>query len=123
MLPTRQRLDTVDDPAALHERRFRLVVRDEFVVRDAAGEIFGVELRALMDHGRELRCQLADGNGFFERAAHGEPMAYAELVSGREHALVAATDQHDVGRAGARRQRPQQLDTVGVGQVQLHHDQ
>ena len=40
-----------------------------------------------------------------------------------EHALVDAADQHDVGRAGSGRKRPQQLDAVGVGQVQLHDDQ
>ena len=123
VLPARESFDAVDDPAALHERRFRLVVRNEFVARNAAAQVLDVEVRALVQHRRQLRLQLDDGNRLLERAAHRKPMAHAELMRSRQHALVDGADQHDVGRARARAERAQQLDAVGVGQVQLHHDQ
>ena len=122
MLPARERLDAVDDPAALHERRFRLIVGNELVVRDAAAQVVRVELRALMQHRGELRLQVGDHDRFLEGPAHREPVAHAELVRGGQHALVGAR-QNDAGRAGARTERAQQLDAVGVRQVQVHHDQ
>jgi len=83
----------------------------------------GVELGILVSHRCELRRQLVHRDRFRQRAAHREPMAHAELVRRAEHALVDRAEQYYVRRAGPCGQRAQQLDTVGVGQMQLHHDQ
>ena len=70
MLPTRERLDAVDDPAALHERYFRLVVRHELAARDAAAQILRIDLGAPVQQGRELRRELGGGERLLERPAH-----------------------------------------------------
>ncbi len=44
-------------------------------------------------------------------------------MRGGEHALVDGTHQHYARSACARTERTQELDAVGVGQMQLHHDQ
>ena len=66
---------------------------------------------------------VGDGDRLLERSAHREPVAHAQLVRRGEHALVDVADEQDVGRAAARGERPQELDAVGVGQMQLHHHQ
>ena len=124
MLPARERLHSVDDPAALGEARLRLVVRHDLAGGDAALEVVGVErslLRGLRS--RELHPQVAEQHGLRECAVHLEALARAEVVGRGEHALVDAAHDEDRSLEAASDEHPQQLDAVPVGKVQIHRDQ